>query len=88
MEARAAADCTNSARSSPDEQTSEAVELLLDDNMWSFDGVRSHIERSRVAGAQGTVIFASAYLEPDRWSAFVGDGPFAEPAPVPAMSWK
>jgi hypothetical protein len=34
------------------------------------------------------VIFASAYLEPDRWSAFVGDGPFAEPAPVPAMSWK
>jgi len=43
---------------------------------------------SRVAGAQGTVIFASAYLEPDRWSAFVGDGPFAEPAPAPAMSWK
>jgi len=56
--------------------------------MWSFDGVRSRIERSRVAGAQGTVIFASACLEPDRWSAFVGDGPFAEPAPVPAMSWK
>jgi len=85
MEARAAADCTNSARSSPDAQTSEAVELLLDDNMWSFDGCAL---ASRVAGAQGTVIFASAYLEPDRWSAFVGDGPFAEPAPVPAMSWK
>jgi hypothetical protein len=33
------------------------------------------------------VIFASAYLDPDRWSLFV-DGPYAEAAPVPAMSWK
>jgi uncharacterized lipoprotein YddW (UPF0748 family) len=60
----------------------------LDDNLWSWDGVKSRIDLSRTNGTQGTVIFASAYLDPDRWSLFVGDGPYAETAPVPAMSWK
>lgn len=66
----------------------------LDQSMWSFDNVRARIDRSRVAGAQGTVVFASTYLDQDvgRWDAFVGSeaapGPYAEPALPPAMSWK
>jgi uncharacterized lipoprotein YddW (UPF0748 family) len=66
----------------------------LDQMMWSFDNVQARIDRSRVAGAQGTVVFASAYLDidPARWSAFVGTGeapgPYAEPAQPAAMSWK
>ena len=43
----------------------------LDDNMWSWDGVKSRIELSRTNGTQGTLIFASAYLEPDRWNLFL-----------------
>ena len=66
----------------------------LDESMWSFDKVRARIERSRVAGAQGTVVFASSYLDADpaRWAAFPGTssapGPYLEPALVPTMSWK
>jgi uncharacterized lipoprotein YddW (UPF0748 family) len=61
----------------------------LDNNAWSFPAVRSRIELSRTNGTHGTVVFASAYLEPDRWSAFVdGGGPYAAPIATPAMSWK
>jgi uncharacterized lipoprotein YddW (UPF0748 family) len=66
----------------------------LDQTTWQFDQINARIERSRVAGAQGTVVFASAYLDADvsRWSSFVGTddapGPYAEPAVVPAMAWK
>lgn len=61
---------------------------------WSFDAVRARIEHARAGGAHGTVMFASTYLdaEPARWDAFVGTaaepGPFADPMPTPAMSWK
>jgi uncharacterized lipoprotein YddW (UPF0748 family) len=66
----------------------------LDQSTWSFDKVRARIDRSRVAGARGTMVFASSYLDsdPPRWPAFVGTaaepGPYAEPAVPPAMSWK
>jgi uncharacterized lipoprotein YddW (UPF0748 family) len=66
----------------------------LDMSTWTFDKVRARIDRSRTAGAQGTLVFASSYLDSDqaRWSAFVGSeaepGPYAEPAIAPAMSWK
>jgi uncharacterized lipoprotein YddW (UPF0748 family) len=66
----------------------------LDMTTWSFDKVRARIDRSRAVAAQGTVVFASSYLDADaaRWSAFVGSagspGPYAEPAIVPSMTWK
>ena len=61
----------------------------LDDNAFTFPAIRARIDRSRVAGTHGTVVFASAYLEPDRWNAFVdGGGPYADVTPTPAMSWK
>lgn len=66
----------------------------LDEQAWAFDKVRARIDRSRMAMAQGTVVFASSYLDadPTRWAAYVGTseapGPFAEPAIPPAMSWK
>ena len=59
----------------------------LDDNMFQFPEIQSRIELSRTNGTHGTVVFASAYLEPDRWSAFV-DGPYAETVPTPTMAWK
>lgn len=61
----------------------------LDDMTWNLDAVTARIDRSRVVDTQGTVIFASAYLdaEPARWTE-LGNGPFAERATVPAMSWK
>lgn len=60
----------------------------LDDDVWSFDQVRARIEHARV-GAQGAVVYASAYLDADpaRWSAFA-TSVYAEPAPPPVMSWK
>lgn len=66
----------------------------LDQSMWDFDQVRARIDRSRVAGAQGTVVFASTYLDqdPTRWDAFVGTeaspGPYAEPAVPPVTTWR
>jgi uncharacterized lipoprotein YddW (UPF0748 family) len=61
----------------------------LDDSAWVFPAVRARIEHARVAGAEGTVIFASTYLDADpaRWDELVGSeaapGPFFEPAPPP-----
>jgi uncharacterized lipoprotein YddW (UPF0748 family) len=66
----------------------------LDDGAWDFAAVQARIERARVAGAQGTMVFASTYLDQDpaRWDAYVGTaadpGPFAEPIATPVMSWK
>jgi uncharacterized lipoprotein YddW (UPF0748 family) len=61
----------------------------LDANVWTFPAVRSRIELSRTNGAHGTVVFASAYLEPDRWTAFSEAGaPYADVVPTPAMAWK
>ncbi len=66
----------------------------LDDNAWDFDQVRARVEYARAAGAHGTVVFASTYLDavPARWDAYVGTpelpGPFAAPSPVPRMAWK
>ncbi len=66
----------------------------LDDNAWDFDQVKGRIEYARTIGAEGTVVFASSYLDADvtRWDAYVGTseapGPFAEPEPVPVMAWK
>lgn len=59
----------------------------LDDGAWSLPGVASRIARAREAGAHGTVVFASTYLEPDHWAELAA-GPYAEPAPTPAMAWK
>jgi uncharacterized lipoprotein YddW (UPF0748 family) len=65
-----------------------------DDGTWQFDEVRARIDRARTAGAEGTVVFASSYLDagPARWDAYVGTepapGPFREPAAPPAMAWK
>jgi uncharacterized lipoprotein YddW (UPF0748 family) len=61
----------------------------LDASTWQLPEVRARIDRSRVAGAQGTVIFASAYLDQDlaRWTE-LGTGPYAEPALPPVMPWK
>lgn len=61
----------------------------LDDTAWQLPEVRSRIDRSRVAGAQGTVIFASTYLDADpaRWTE-LGDGAYADLAVTPAMTWK
>jgi len=66
----------------------------LDDNAWSWPAVRARVDRSRVAGTHGTIVFASAYLDADvtRWDAFPGTtaepGPYATPSPTPAMEWK
>jgi uncharacterized lipoprotein YddW (UPF0748 family) len=66
----------------------------LDKSEFDFSQIRARIDRSRVAGAAGTVVFASTYLDEDpaRWDAFVGTegapGPYAVPAVTPAMSWK
>lgn len=66
----------------------------LDDGAWQFDAVRARIEHARAAGAEGTVVFASTYLDADpaRWDALRGTadapGPFHERAPTPAMPWK
>jgi uncharacterized lipoprotein YddW (UPF0748 family) len=61
----------------------------LDNSTFDFTKIQARIDRSRVAGAAGTVIFASSYLDaaPERWDAFVA-GPYAEIAIPPAMSWK
>lgn len=52
--------------------------------------IAARIEYARQAGAQGTVVFASSYLDTDtsRWDTFTGDGPYAEPIATPAMPWK
>lgn len=61
----------------------------LDDDAWMFPAVRARIEHARTTEAEGTVVFASSYLDADpaRWSAFVGTaaapGPFFTPAPAP-----
>jgi len=61
---------------------------------WHFDQVEDRIEYGRSAGAQGTVVFASTYLDADpaRWSAYPGTaeapGPFFEASATPTMSWK
>jgi len=61
----------------------------LDDNAFMFPAIRARIDRSRASGTHGTIVFASAYLEPDRWSAFSdANGPYADETPTPAMSWK
>lgn len=70
------------------------MHALDDADAWSFDEVRARIERARAVGAEGTVVFASSYLDQDRarWDAFAGTeaapGPFHEPAAPPAMPWK
>lgn len=61
----------------------------LDGGAFTFPAIRSRIDVSRVNGTHGTIVFASAYLEPDRWSEFSNaTGPYADEAPTPAMSWK
>lgn len=66
----------------------------LDDDAWDFDAITSRIDYARAVAAQGTVVFASTYLdqEPSRWSEYIGTssapGPFAEPSPTPVMGWK
>jgi uncharacterized lipoprotein YddW (UPF0748 family) len=61
----------------------------LDNAAWSWAAVRSRIDLSRTNGTHGTIVFASAYLEPDRWSAFSEAGaPYAEVSPTPTMAWK
>lgn len=66
----------------------------LDDDAWDFAAVTSRIDYARTAGAQGTVVFASTYLDQDqtRWGEYVGTpgapGPYAEPAAPPVMAWK
>ena len=48
----------------------------------------------RTAGAEGTVVFASTYLDQDlaRWSDYPGTeaapGPFFEASATPSMPWK
>ena len=65
----------------------------LDDATFDPAQIAARITHSRTA-AQGTVVYASAYLDADpaRWASYVGTpvapGPFAEPAPTPAMAWK
>jgi uncharacterized lipoprotein YddW (UPF0748 family) len=60
----------------------------LDDNAWQFDRIRARIDYARATNADGTVVFASTYLDQDvaRWSAYLGTadapGPFAVPAPL------
>ncbi|HUS27358.1 MAG TPA: family 10 glycosylhydrolase [Kofleriaceae bacterium] len=66
----------------------------VDDPTWDFTKVQGRIERSRVAGAAGTMVFSSTALDggAGRWDAFVGTsevpGPYAEVALPPAMAWK
>jgi hypothetical protein len=66
----------------------------LDNDTWDFSAITSRIDYARANGAQGTVVFASTYLDADqtRWTDYVGTppepGPFAEPSPTPSMSWK
>ncbi len=66
----------------------------LDDGGWDFAAITSRITYARATGAQGTVVFASTYLDQDtsRWTDYVGEppapGPFAAPSPTPRMSWK
>jgi uncharacterized lipoprotein YddW (UPF0748 family) len=66
----------------------------LDDGGWDFDQVRGRIEYARAAGAQGSVVFASTYLDADvaRWSDYPGTeaapGPFFQLDTPPAMPWK
>jgi uncharacterized lipoprotein YddW (UPF0748 family) len=66
----------------------------LDDSAWDFSAVRARIDYARTAAAQGTVVFASTYLDADvsRWTDYLGTaaapGPFFDPAPPPRMSWK
>jgi len=63
----------------------------LDDNTFNITEIQSRVAYARTASAQGTVVFASTYLDQGtgRWDAFdaVG-GPFAQPADVPVMPWK
>jgi hypothetical protein len=66
----------------------------LDAAAWDFGAVRGRIERARTAGAEGTVVFASTYLDAEvtRWDDYVGTaaapGPVADIEPTPAMPWK
>lgn len=66
----------------------------LDDSAWDFAAITSRIAYARATGAQGTVVFASTYLDQDtsRWTDYVGEpsapGPFAAPSPTPRMAWK
>lgn len=66
----------------------------LDGGAWDFAQVAARIDRARVGGAQGAVVFASTYLDADpaRWATFPGTsaapGPFYEIAPTPPMAWK
>lgn len=66
----------------------------LDDDAWDWDAVNARIAHARGAGAEGTVVFASSYLDAEvtRWDAYVGTpaapGPFAEPIATPRMPWK
>ena len=66
----------------------------LDSGSWDFEQIWGRIDRSRQVDAHGVAVYASSYLDAEhtRWDAFVGTadapGPFAVPAPPPAMSWK
>jgi uncharacterized lipoprotein YddW (UPF0748 family) len=66
----------------------------LDDSAFDFAAITSRIEYARTARAQGTVVFASSYLDQDqtRWGAYVGTaeapGPYAADAMTPPMAWK
>lgn len=62
----------------------------------AFDpaAIAARIEYAREAGAQGTVVFASSYLDAEagRWDSYVGEpsqpGPYHEPIATPVMPWK
>jgi uncharacterized lipoprotein YddW (UPF0748 family) len=66
----------------------------LDASAFDAAAITGRVEHARTAGAQGTVIYASTYLDEDaaRWSAFVGSaaapGVFFAPAATPDMPWK
>lgn len=63
----------------------------LDNNAFSMTEIQSRVDYARSVGAQGTMVFASTYLDQGtgRWDAFdAAGGPFEMPAQVPVMPWK
>lgn len=66
----------------------------LDAQAFDFPSIEARIAHSRGNGAQGTVVFASTYLDQGegRWAPFSGTeaapGPYATPIATPVMPWK
>jgi uncharacterized lipoprotein YddW (UPF0748 family) len=61
----------------------------LDDGDFDIARVAARVEYARGAGAQGTVVFASTYLDQavERWDALAAR-PFADAALVPALTFR